>query len=245
MPHKYTLIPDRAEHKALFSVVHVKASKLPDAVDLRSQCPVVYDQGELGSCTANALCAAFEFDVLKEKQADWQGSRLFLYYCERSMEHSISDDAGAALSDGIVALHLRGLCPETSWPYDIEKFAVKPPLQAFMAAVQHKTKTYARVTNNAATIKSLLASGFPVVVGITVFSGLESEDAARTGQVGMPSADEQPLGGHAVLIVGYTAHDTYIVRNSWGADWGDHGYFYLPTAYVAQYGQDLWTIKSV
>ena len=105
-------------------------SQLPASVDLRPNCPPVYDQGQLGSCTANALIGAFEYDV-----PSFMGSRLFLYYNERKLEGDIPDDNGAQLSDGVKCLEKYGLCPESEWPYDITKFATKPPEQCYTDAL--------------------------------------------------------------------------------------------------------------
>ena len=64
-------------------------------VDLRSACPPVYDQGQLGSCTANGIAAAIGFDQMKQGVGDvFTPSRLFIYYNERVMEGTVQSDAG-------------------------------------------------------------------------------------------------------------------------------------------------------
>jgi len=96
-------------------------------------------------------------------------------------------------------------------------------------------------------IKAALSSGYPVVVGINVYSSFEGGDVAQTGNVPLPQPGEQQLGAHAVVCVGYT-YDRWIMRNSWGAQWGDQGYFYLPIQYLTDPNlctTDFWVITSV
>ena len=80
-------------------------------VDLRSTCPAVYDQDKLGSCTANAIAAAYEYDQIKQNEKDvFIPSRLFIYYNERKMEGSIDTDSGAEIRDGIKSINVDGVC---------------------------------------------------------------------------------------------------------------------------------------
>ena len=116
-------LPDYRDH--LYAAPVALAGALPAKVDLRAQCPPVYDQGQLGSCTANAIAAAIEFDRLKQKLNDFAPSRLFIYYNERAMEHTIASDSGAQIRDGIKSVGKLGDCPETEWPYVIPKFKTK------------------------------------------------------------------------------------------------------------------------
>ena len=90
-------IPDQRD--ILFSAPLAKLGPLPAKVDLRKQCPAVYNQGQIGSCTANAIAGAFEFDLRKQKQTDFVPSRLFIYFNERFMEHSVALDNGAQRSE--------------------------------------------------------------------------------------------------------------------------------------------------
>jgi len=213
-------------------------------VDLRGRMPPVFNQGQLGSCSANALVAAMAFD-----DPSMIGSRLFLYYNERTLENTVADDSGAALSDGVTALNTQGLCPEEMWPYsdDKERFKEKPTQACYDDAKSHAATTYNHVEASEQAIKAALSSGYPVVVGILVFSSFEGADVAQTGNVPLPQPGEQDLGGHAVVCVGYTG-DSWIMRNSWGAQWGDQGYFYLPIQYLTDPKfclTDFWIITSV
>ena len=230
-----------SELLALSSVAHTTAAA-PKSADLRPRMPPVYDQGQLGSCTANALCAALQcaHPTLP------MGSRLFLYYNERRMEGDVLDDAGAQLSDGVSSLESVGVCPEAEWPYVVSKFAVAPTSRCYIDAAKNRaSRTSFAVPSDAATMKQVLAAGHPFVVGIAVYASFESDTVASTGVVPMPAAGEQCLGGHAVLCVGYDdAKGAWTMRNSWGPAWGDHGYFYLPYAYLLDtaLASDAWTV---
>ena len=106
----------------------------PEIVDLRGSMPPVYDQGSLGSCTANALMAAFEFDA----KYMFEGSRLFLYYNERCIENNVDEDSGAYLRDGIESLRKHGVCRESLWPYDVSKYRDKPPAECYADGMRHQ-----------------------------------------------------------------------------------------------------------
>jgi len=135
-------VPDQRDR--LFAAAPVAA--LPPSVDLRSGCPPVYDQGQLGSCTANAIGAAVQFEQIRQKEPKpFSPSRLFIYYNERAMEHTVGQDAGAQIRDGIKSVNHIGACPETDWPYVITKFTQKPPARAFKDAPLGKALSYQRV----------------------------------------------------------------------------------------------------
>jgi C1A family cysteine protease len=203
-----------------------------------------------GNCTANASGAAFEFCQLKEKLPHhWVPSRLFIYWNERVMEGDPESDGGAQIRDGIKSLATIGACSEDLWPYDITKFAVKPPQPCFENASKHLAVSYQRIDNtNIGQIKTCLASGYPIVFGFTVYASFESQEVASTGIMPMPQPNEEVLGGHAVLCVGYDdSKQMFIVRNSWGSSWGDQGYFHMPYAYMTNpsLSDDFWTIRVV
>ncbi len=221
---------------------------LPPKVDLRPECPEVYDQGQLGSCTANAIGAALEFDQMKQKEQAFTPSRLFIYYNERDIEGTVSSDSGAQIRDGVKSVNQQGAPPETDWAYDISKFADKPPQQAYDHGKQHQAILYQRLTPTLSQLKGCLASGFPFVFGFVVYESFESQEVAKSGEAPMPRAGEKQLGGHAVLAVGYDEdQQRFIIRNSWGTTWGMEGYFTLPYPYLVQgtLSSDFWTIRSV
>jgi len=220
------------------------------SVDLRSQCPPVYNQLALGSCTANAICGAYEFDQMKQGQQinQFAPSRLFLYYNERSLEGTVNADDGAQIRDGIKSINTTGLCSESSWPYDITRFAAKPSDACYAEALNHHSVAYKQVLQTEEQIKQCLISGYPIVFGITVYSSFESQAVAKTGIVPMPKLGDKILGGHAIMIVGFDdATRLFWVRNSWGAMWGIGGYCKMPYEYIlsSSHASDFWTISSI
>ena len=234
-------LPDHRDH--LYAAPLVNLGILPATVDLRPTCPPVYDQGQLGSCTANAIAGAIQFDRLKESKADFVPSRLFIYYNER-----VNTDSGAMIRDGIKSVATQGDAPEADWPYDITKFTDKPPRKAYTDAKQYRVVQYQRVERSLTQMKGCLASGYPFVFGFSVYESFESQQVAQTGQVNMPGPNEQEVGGHAVVAVGYDdAQQRFIVRNSWGTGWGMAGYFTMPYTYLteANLSDDFWTVRVV
>jgi len=251
--------PDQRDHS--YAVSGAALQRIGPSLDLRPQCPsTVYDQGRIGSCTANAIAGAIEFDLLKQG-SDFMPSRLFIYYNERFMEGTVGSDAGAQIRDGIKSVASQGDCPEDQWPYDDTpadpntgvfppnaRAAQQPVQSCYDNAVQYKVLKYQSVDQNLADMKACLSEGYPFVYGFTVYESFESQQVAQTGDVPMPSPGEQVLGGHAVLAVGYDDDESkFIVRNSWGPNWGDGGYFYMPYAYLLDnnLADDFWTIRVV
>jgi len=240
-------LPDQRD-KMYAAPAHILKA-LPPKMDLRPNCPPVYDQGELGSCTANAIGAALQFNQMKQGQSSFVPSRLFIYYNERVMEHSVSEDAGAMLRDGIKCVAKLGAPPEVpDWPYVIKKFRDKPTPAAYAHAKKYQAVLYQRVNQTLEQLKGCLAAGFPFVFGISVYESFESPAVAKTGTVPMPKTTEKNLGGHAILAVGYDdKNKRFIIRNSWGIDWGMKGYFTIPYAYLLDedLSDDFWAIKLV
>lgn len=253
MPRKikrYGWLPDFPDGRDLLYAAPVElVEKLPSKVDLRKQCPPVYDQGQLGSCTANAIGAALEFDQMRQKQEAFTPSRLFIYYNERSIEGTVESDSGAQIRDGVKTVAKQGACREDpTWPYQISKFSQRPPKPAYTEGSQHQAIRYLRLSQTLGQLKGCLASGFPFVFGFTVYESFESPQVAKTGHASIPKANEALIGGHAVMAVGYDeARQWFIVRNSWGTGWGMDGYFTLPYPYLLQssLSSDFWTIRAV
>jgi C1A family cysteine protease len=233
--------------------------QLPPECDLRPSMPPVYDQGQLGSCTGNAIAAAMEYERDREGLSDFVPSRLFIYYNERALEGTVSSDSGAMIRDGIKVVNREGVCPETLWPYDIGVFTVKPPKRCYVAAQKDKAVQYEAI-QTLGQLKDAIASNLAVVFGFTVYQSFESQSVAETGVMPMPKRGEATVGGHAVLAVGYSDPKGHlIVRNSWGSSWGDRGYFYMPYQYLtgskdgsdsspinrAHLASDFWAIQAV
>ena len=245
---RYGWIPDLPDARDRMFRAPRKAA-LPRSVDLRATCPKIYDQGDLGSCTANALAAAIEFDQRKEKLAQpFTPSRLFIYYNERALEGTIASDSGAAMRDGIKSVASQGVCAETIWPYLEQNFAERPPAPCYRAGKLHPAVQYSRISQDAGALKACLAAGYPFLFGFTVYESFESDAVAHSGMVSMPQPGETSLGGHAVMAAGYDdGSGRFLVRNSWGAGWGMGGYFTIPYEYLKDpnLADDFWTIRVV
>lgn len=249
--HKYTLKRDKLDARDVrFSLpVKLLAKQMPVRVDLRDQYSNIYNQGSLGSCTANALAMAFDFTRIKESLPVLEPSRLFLYYNERMMENSVDRDDGAELRTGVKACAKFGNCAETIWPYQIDKFTVRPDSICYSAASANLVKKYMRIDNSKLSLlKGCLVDGFTFVCGISVYESFESDQVTATGIVPIPDVSSEELyGGHAVTCVGYDdSKKVFIMRNSWGPQWGDKGHFYIPYAYLTNtdLAADFWTLRA-
>jgi C1A family cysteine protease len=243
----YGWVPDIPDFRdKLYGAVRPIPATLPTQIDLRPNCSPIEDQGQLGSCTANALVGALEFLEVKDKVRPFSNlSRLFLYYNERVIEGSVQSDSGAMLRDGIKTLAKQGVCSETNWPYDIQSFTKKPPKGCYQEGEKHQILSYARIVT-VDEMRATLAEGFPFVFGFSVYQSFESQQVAKTGVANLPETGEKQLGGHAVLAVGYDdSSKRFVVRNSWGTGWGMKGYFTLPYAYLENrsLSDDFWTIR--
>ena len=232
----------------------------PAECDLRPEMPPVYDQGQLGSCTGNAIAGAMEYERDRQGLSDFVPARLFIYYNERAMEGTVSSDSGAMIRDGIKVVNSEGVCPETLWPYDTGMFAVKPPKRCYVAALTDRLVQYEAV-QTLADLKDAISSKLAVVFGFTVYESFESPQVAQTGVLPMPDVQtESTVGGHAVVAVGYSDPKGHvIVRNSWGPSWGAAGYFYMPYQYMtgsatnsdsaqingAYLASDFWALELV
>ena len=242
---KYGWNPDLPDQRDfVYAAPTPYQQNIPTSVDLSKKCPPVYDQGQLGSCTANAIAAAVEFD----QKTKFVPSRLFIYYNERVMEGTVASDAGAQIRDGIKSVATQGVPPESEWPYQIGSFSQQPPANVYSDAKADLVTLYQRLIPDLNTMQGCLASGFPFVFGFTVYESFEGAQVAKTGILSMPTSKEKTVGGHAVLAVGYDdATREFLVRNSWGPNWGLKGYFKMPYSYLlsAKLASDFWTIRGV
>lgn len=247
MKRKFTWKPDVPDQRDFLFIP--KKIALPSLVDLRKNYSKIYNQGPLGSCTANAIAVAIDFERIKQKLTPILPSRLFIYYNERALEGSINEDSGAMIRDGIKTVSKKGVCREYSWPYKINKYRVKPPAACYTEALSNEVTGYLRLQSTSLiNLKTSLALGYGFVFGFSVYESFESNAVTKTGIVPMPKPNESLLGGHAVFCIGYDdAKKVFIVRNSWGAAWGDKGHFYLPYSYVTNLNlaDDFWSIRVV
>jgi len=239
-------LPDIRDKK--YNAVHEFAA-LPPLVDLRPKCPPIRDQSDLGCCVGFGTTGVVHYDTINENPKDtFDPSPLYVYYNARYLENTVKSDSGAQIRDGIKALKKYGCASETDWPYNIKQFAKKPPKTVFTNALKIQIQDYFSVQQNEAAMKSCLAEGHPIVLGISVYESFESDAVAMTGIVPMPNPSENLMGGHCVVVVGYRDADKkWIMRNSWGNTWGDKGYFYLDYSYLLHpdLASDFWTIRFV
>lgn len=243
---RYGWKPDLPDHRDAPFRKAMAPIQLPSRIDLRNFCPPPYDQGDVGSCTANAIAGALEFDLIKDGRGGFTPSRLFIYYNEREMEDTVDFDSGAMIRDGCKSVGKIGVCPEIQWPYIEDNFLLRPEQICYDEARLDLASNYFRLNQDAQSLKSCLAQGYPFVFGFTVYSGFESDAVAQTGIVYLPEPHETVQGGHAVLCVGYDdATSRFLVRNSWGIGWGIGGYFTMPYEYVCNpdLSNDFWVLK--
>jgi C1A family cysteine protease len=243
-------VPDARDVR--FRAVFRAARKLPAKADLRAGCSPVEDQGELGSCTAQALAGVLEYLQLRALAPEERGlryrdlSRLFIYYNEREAMGTVHEDSGAMLRTGIKTLAKIGVCREEAWPYDAGRFARKPFDRCYEDARAHTITAYQRI-ESLAEMKSCLAQGLPFVFGFSVYEHVMSRSVERSGVVRMPEPGERLQGGHAVVAVGYDdARETLLFRNSWGKGWGRSGYGELPYGYLTRrdLSDDFWCVQA-
>ena len=254
IPFKFGWLPDVPDQRDIpFRAVFRVPAKVPDCIDLRNKCPAVEQQGNLGSCTAQALIGSIEFLELRELAEKPESgrkfhdlSRLFVYYNERAAMGTIGEDSGAMLRTGIKVLKTDGVCKETTWPYIIARFTRKPSRECYLEGKNHQVTSYQRL-GSLPEMKACLAMGQPFVFGFAVYDHVMSEKVRRSGMIRMPGRGERMIGGHAVMAVGYDdRRKTVCFRNSWGADWGDSGYGLLPYGYVEsrELSDDFWCIQA-
>lgn len=250
-------LPDHRDRIYNLEQAILREPDLPAQFSLRGEMPEVYNQGELGSCTANSIAAVLEYQEMREGTTADTPSRLFIYYGEREIEGTIPEDSGAQIRDGIKVVASEGAPPETVWPYDIAKFAERPSEEAFAKAKLERAVAYQRILTggHGAPIRTALHAHHPVSFGFTVPASFEdgSWNPAKE-PLPLPGPKEKSIGGHAVAIVGWDFSKTrfsvnaFEIRNSWGPDWGDAGYFWMDAEWVdpsRSLSSDFWVISLV
>jgi len=247
---------------------------LASAVDLRKWCSPVENQLTLGACTANAAVGMVEYFENRAFGKYIDGSRLFVYKTTRDLL-GVVGDTGAYLRTTMAALATFGVPPETYWPYtdrqqpgiDNQKtFDEEPTAFIYEMADDFESINYfchdpfgtpvapASILNS---VKTYLSYNIPAMFGFWVFPSYAHGDVK--GSFPFPAPGEQAFAGHAIVAVGYddnlkitnlvskkTTTGALMIRNSWGAAWGDAGYGWLPYDYVlSQYAQDFWSLLSM
>lgn len=228
---------------------------LPDEVDMRPECPPIYDQLNIGSCASQACAAAVAY-ILKNQQSpiEFTPATFFLYYNTRVKEESVELDSGTSIEGVVWSLAKYGVPPEIDMPYidDGVAFKVPPSEIAYIHALQYTNLdnlSLARVSQDAYTIKSILAARIPIVCGLQIYSSFEDHKVKATGIIPIPNPKvEQYLGGHAIMLAGYnTSKGVFYGRNSWGTDWGQSGYFEIPESFIlsSKLTDDFWKIEKI
>ena len=223
--------------------------RLPPKVDLRSRLTAVEDQQNTNSCVANAVAGAYEYLVKKHDERDYDVSRLFIYFNARELG-DVEGDNGSLIADAIEGLRSHGACSETVWPFVERNVNKRPSEDAYDEASQFLVEDTQLVPVDLMAWKSCLAEGYPIIFGISLYASFDQH--RKRGVVPMPTPKEsarESHGGHAMLCVGYSDPDrVFIVRNSWGPQWGDNGYCYIPYDYLVnpKYNDgDCWIIRQL
>lgn len=252
--------PDPRDYRYFPQHMSVADASYPRSADLRSQLPAAFDQGEEGSCGANAASGMMCF--LTKSQQGY--SRQQIYYSTRVIENDIANDDGVETRDLFKVLQKTGAALESVWPYTPTNLFTPPPSAVMVDAQANKTGAYARLTTND-DFTCCLAEGFPFIIGFMVYSSLMSDAVEKSGVMPIPNVTaEKLLGGHDVLVVGYDQDFTsspafkqsgldpsqvgdsaLLIRNSWGTDWGIQGHFWMPMSYASNpsTGGDAWTAR--
>jgi C1A family cysteine protease len=224
--------PDAAQYAPSIAV---KFGKLPNKVDLRPLMTPIEDQGQTSSCVANAVAGAYEYWIKKASKQDHNISRLFVYYNARWRDGSQDKDEGSVIQLAMEGLQKFGACAESAWPFDPRLILKKPGAEAYKEGSPYRVHDMAQVPLKLESWKQALAEGKPIVFGIELFDSFD-ECTKRGGVVPMPAPDDiarKKHSGHSMCAVGYSdSEKVFIVRNSWGPDFGDKGYCYMPYDYL-------------
>lgn len=227
-----------------WKLVLKKSTPCPNVVNLTTRCPPVYNQGQIGSCTAQAAACMYASLVFVASMERFDPARFFIYYNTRMIQGTINEDSGATLRDTMRALQVYGVCPETMWPSTPEQLFIKPASNCYSHATNRQVLSYVAVPQNLTFMKQLLAQGFPFVLGVLVYPSFFSNPV-----IPLPDTrKEAVLGGHAMCVIGYDDRkQAFLVRNSWGRNWGIQGNCYLPYTYVLNrfLTFDIWAMYSV
>lgn len=242
--------PDPPDPRDRAFAPRVTAQELPRKKSLRAEVSQVFDQGDLGSCTANATAAMLRFVERKQGERTVALSRLFIYYWTRYLEGTTNEDAGAFLRDVLKVVAKQGAPPEKEWPYKVENFRSEPPQELGSDALEHQAIQYLRLSRSLQAMKSCIVEGFPFVFGFAVF-----ESFYKTGPDGIApvaGVDEPLEGWHAVMCVGYDdvlygGAGGFWMLNSWGKSFGKGGFFTLPYHVLMdpQQSNDFWTVRAM
>lgn len=213
---------------------------VPPTIDLRNYHNMVEDQGNLGSCTGLAATTAYEILLrIKYPAQAVELSDLFGYYNTRLFYPSFNLDNGAYLRDTLRSIKRYGVCQESLWPYDISKFAEQPPADCYADAIPRTIINYQLLITEDDVIE-ILAAKMPVVVSIELYPGFDTV-TSNNDVISMPAPGESITAYHAVVLIGYDyTKKQYLLQNSYGTNWGNQGYAWIPFDYIEQYSIERW-----
>lgn len=230
--------PDARDHR-FGTPIRTSKDFFPPFISLAKHSSRIEDQGDLSSCTGSALTSAYETMVnIKLPKHRGELSRLFVYYNERDMEGSITRDEGATLRSGIKTLKRNGVCLESYWPYLDSLWSKQPTSRAYENAQYRIIDNYERL-QLLDDMRYCLYQLKPFVFGIPIFEDTQPEPLnewtfAETG--------DRLLGYHAMVCMGYDDRKSrFLVKNSWGTDWGLGGWCYVDYEFMRREALDCWT----
>ncbi len=242
--------PGQKPENTKYHQVRFQKEQLPPKVDLRKHMSEVEEQVG-NSCVANAFVGAYEYLAKRELGESGNVSRLFVYYNARAREGCEHEDGGAQMYRAIESLIEHGACSEELWANDELLVCAQPEENAYEHAANFRITEAECIETDLYLWRHTLAEGYPIAFALNTFESFDHATSNR-GRVPMPKqADNvrETHGWHAMLCVGYSDKDRmFIVRNSWGAAWGERGYCYIPYDYVMHLdynGHDSWIIKAV
>lgn len=259
---RYGWIPQQPDHRdRLFHLEErvYRGHQLPRTVDLWPNVPAIWDQGQLGSCTAHGSLRAWITEAIRQgvslpsAPADGAAlSRLMQYYDTRQVEGTVGSDSGGQVRDAIRVLATDGCAPESMWPYDIGRFTDQPPASCYTAAERYMSTVYQSVLvgGPGAPMRTALAEGLAIVFGFSVPQSFEDGSWDPASEIlPVPGPGEGFIGGHCVAITGYdfsSRHAYFVCDNSWSSAWGDGGRFRMAADWFSSgLATDLWVVKAV